>query len=516
MATFPLAAVDTNLRARFKDLTPGWLRFPGGCPSSSYNYGTDSYDATYLDFLWPVPSYTDETGNGIMNSTAPRAYGSGGSCAGQNRASLFSMAGILGKQKFSDVALLSDNAGAAGQIVTLNGWTDEPANAGIFAALHKNEKIIAYELINEPFLDTTKPGAVFPNTTLYMQKMFNISSHVFLGNPDAQVMLPGYGGCGERDSVTEWLSHSPRFWNFTTQHHYPCGTSTFDITGTCVSPFSTILNAEQLVMSMLADPGVPVAITEFVIDGIATQEKNFYTGNNHTPSRGYTIFLGALNAEYGLRLVATGKVSHLGVQAITDNMKGVLTNNIGHDWEVDFYDVAFRGQEILAGQPGISPTNTSIPPYGWNLSPNDPNATPWDFYLSAFAVGYGVASRATTFSDFALATLVVGGGNASDGVTTMPALYALALANSTGSSVVVINHGNLSIPFTISDSAGPLPPQVTTHTAWTVDQNTTNVALGVALDSNNAHVPYVVPQPLVPANSGELISLPYSIMTVYF
>lgn len=494
MATMPLAAVDTDLRNRFRDLAPGWLRFPGGCPADTYNFAREEYSLVYQNFLYPYPARFDSG-----NLSLPVFYGSPGTCAAQSSNSLYTMAAILGGQKFSDVNNLAMYAGSPGHIVTLNGWSDDPANAGVFAARHMHEGIIAYELTNEPQLNPD-PAAPFPTKEFYMQKMANISRYVFAADLGARVMLPSFGDLGNKDSIDAWLVNNSRFWNFTTMHLYPCGDES------CY--FQTLLNAPSMVRNR-ADPLVPVAITEFAIDVLDNG-----TGYTRNANPRYTTYSGAINAEFGLRLIETGVVSHVGVQAITDNMKGILTNSYDHHWDVGFYDTTFRGER------GGIPTNTSTFPFGWNDPPYDPvynpYPVPWDLYLSAFAVGYSVASKASNYADFVYKTNVQGGGTAYDNVTSIPAIYALAFGNSTGLSLVVINKSNVSVPISVSDTAGAIPGSVLVQTAWTVDPNTANIALGVAVDSTGANVTYITPPPFVPTDSSAIYAPPYSIMAIYW
>jgi hypothetical protein len=135
---------DHHLSEMAENMSIGWLRYPGGTGSDTFDWTTGQMQQAWVKLFQGTDQYDK-----LYNALKVLA-GKGGA-------------------KFYDASALSNEVGSAGLIVCVNGFTDTAASAGSFAAYARAHgiKVLAWELSNEPYLFS----GFFADATDYANKM---------------------------------------------------------------------------------------------------------------------------------------------------------------------------------------------------------------------------------------------------------------------------------------------------------------------------------------------------------
>jgi hypothetical protein len=361
---------DHHLKAMAEDMSIGWLRYPGGTGSDTFDWRTGQ-----MQQAWVCQFQNTGQFDQLQNALEVLA-GKGGA-------------------RFYDAAALSNEVGSAGLIVCVNGYTDTAASARSFAAYARTHgiKVLAWELSNEPYLFSE----FFADATDYANQMQPFAQAIKAVDPDAKIALSASDAGNQRKKWDDALSaYSPRYWDLIVYHQYPSTLSNVTDTSTLMSLLNDVLvnGTSSYVTSQIVPRfgAMPVIITEF--------DPSNGSGTNGLSS---TLYGGVWAAEYALRLSSSGQVQRVGMHQLINTSGIELTNN--HLTDV-----------LLAYSQGRTIDTTHMN---------------FGYFQSAQAVAYAVACSALNSASHVYSTSVVGGSTvslASGG--TAPALYAKAYARS--------------------------------------------------------------------------------------
>jgi hypothetical protein len=363
---------DHHLSEMAEDMSIGWLRYPGGTGSDTFDWTTGQMQEAWVKlFQNTYPDQYDKLHNALKVLA-----GKGGA-------------------KFNDAAALSNEIGSVGLIVCVNGFTDTAASAGSFAAYAKAHgiKVLAWELSNEPYVFSE----FFSDATHYANQMQPFAEAIKAVDPDAKIALSASDAGNPRKKWDDELSaYSPRFWDLIVYHQYPSTLSIVTDTSTLMDLLNDVLVNEtsSYVTSQIVPRfgAMPVIITEF--------DPSNGSGTNGLSS---TLYGGVWAAEYALRLSSSGQVQRVGVHQLINPSGIELTND--HLTDV-----------LLAYSQGRTIDTTHMN---------------FGYFQSAQAVAYGVACSALNSASHVYSTSVVGGSTVSlASCGTAPALYAQAYKRS--------------------------------------------------------------------------------------
>ena len=361
---------DHHLSEMAEDMSIGWLRYPGGTGSDTFDWTTGQMQEAWVHQFRSTDQYDK-----FYNALKVLA-GKGGA-------------------KFYDEAALSNEVGSVGLIVCVNGFTDTAASAGSFAAYARAHgiKVLAWELSNEPYVFSE----FFADATDYANKMQPFAQAIKAADPDAKIALSASDAGNQRKKWDDTLSaYSPRYWDLIVYHQYPSTLSNVTDTSTLISLLNDVLvnGTSSYVTSQIVPRfgSMPVIITEF--------DPSNGSGSNGLSS---TLYGGVWAAEYALRLSSSGQVQRVGMHQLINPSGIELTDD--HLTDV-----------LLAYSQGRTVDTTHMN---------------FGYFQSAQAVAYAVASSALNSASHVYSTSVVGGSTmslASGG--TVPALYAQAYERS--------------------------------------------------------------------------------------
>lgn len=403
---------DTNLQRYANLLSPGWLRFPGGTTGDAFNWSNGLTVASWIDEL---NASNDAFAGTLCQYTYEPLIGKGGAM-------------------FTNFASMAANLGGARIIVTINGFTDSSNSAGAFAAyaLSHHIPVAAWELCNEPY--TLKgPGNFFASGSDYADKMKPYRDAIKTADSNAVVALyfgdPAYNYSVWNNGLT---NYSNRYWDAAVYHHYP--------------PLPVGASFNDL---MALDNGIlftnTTFVTNYLIRGNNSNVTFFITEMN--PSKGdgnggqnpptSTLYGGIYCAEYILRLSAVPRMTFVGSFQML-NGSGVGTTN-------DFSNAVSRAATL-----GYV-TNTDGLPFGYFLSAQG----------TAEAVVYWALNRSIATYPTFIGTNCPPVLRDTNGLTTMPAIYAQAYQGGNGKRYVVLtNKGSNAVPVQITQDGVALTNQL--------------------------------------------------------
>ena len=372
---------------------------------------------------------------------------------------------------FTNFASLAGSVGGARIIVTINGFTDSSASAGAFAAyaLTNHIPVAAWELCNEPY--TLKgPGNFFTNGTDYADKMKPYRDAIKAADSNAVVALyfgdPAYNYSGWNNGLT---NYSNRYWDAAVYHHYPplpVGSSFSDL----MALDNGILFTNTAFVTNYLIPGNNSNVTFFITE--MNPSKGNGNGGQYPPTS--TLYGGIYCTEYMLRLSRIPRMTFVGSFQLL-NQSGVGTTN-------DFGYAVNRAATL-----GYV-TNTVGLPFG--------------YFLSAQATAEAVASWALNRSVAVYPTTIGTNGPTvprdTNGVTTMPAIYAQAYQGGNGKRYVLLtNKGSNTVPVQITQDGEALTNQfLETYVTGTGPSFiNTNPPLGnVVIQTRMATNPVTIPE----------------------
>src|SRR5579871_507427 len=190
---------DYRFNTRAAKIGFGWVRFPGGNTSDSYNWQTGQED----------PAWVAQLASDGVQQAAEQVAGKGGA-------------------RIIDAANRANFLGAS-LIVCVNGFTDTAQSAGQLAAYVKANQIpvVAWELSNEPYLYPD----FFPTATAYLDKMKPYRDAIKAVDPNAvvAVFIRDTSNSGPQNAWDQAIAAYPnKYWDAITFHHYPPLLSTRD------------------------------------------------------------------------------------------------------------------------------------------------------------------------------------------------------------------------------------------------------------------------------------------------
>lgn len=390
---------DTNFQNITATLSPGWLRYPGGATEDAFYWpaGTNRTD-WFADF--------PEQEQVLLNDTTVLCPGKGGA-------------------QFTDFAAMCANVGGARIVVTINAFTDDTNSAGAFAAfaLSNHISVAAWELCNEPYVMAGTNSLFWANATQYASKMKPYRDAIKAADPNAVVAVY-YDDAGQpfpNNWDNDLANYTNQFWDAVVYHHYPKlpGNASFaNLMALDNWQLASNTTAHVNYLTGLNKSNVTYLISEFAPamgDG---------TGGQNPPTA--TLYGGIYTAEYVLRLSSMPQMTFVGPYQLLDDAGIALTNN-------EFQPVQ---KAVDQGRT----TNTAGLPFG--------------YYLSAQVCGSAVVNWALTRSTAVYATSPITNGPVvpidTNGIATIPAIYAQACAGGNGRRYVLLtNKGSNAAPVEI-------------------------------------------------------------------
>ena len=440
---------DTNFQRYASQLSPGWLRFPGGRTSDAFSWSNGLTVATWINEL---NASNDAFAGTLCQYTYEPLIGKGG-------------------LMLTDFASLAQSVGGARTIVTINGFTDTSNSAGAFAAyaLKNHIPVAVWELCNEPY--TLKgPGNFFASGADYADKMKPYRDAIKAADPNAVVALyfgdPAYNFSGWNDGLT---NYSNRYWDAAVYHHYPplpMGAAFRDL----MALDNAILYTNTAFVTDYLIPGNNSNVTFFITE--MNPAKGNGNGGQFPPTG--TLYGGIYCAEYFLRLSVIPRMTFVGSFQLL-NQSGVGTTN-------DFGNAVARAATL-----GYV-TNTVGLPFG--------------YFLTAQATAEAVAYWALNRSVAVYLTIVGTNGPTvfqdTNGLATMPAIYAQAYQGGNGKRYVLLtNKGSAAVPVQITQDGAALSNQfLETYVTGTDPSymNTNPATENVVIQAQMATNPVTIPE----------------------
>jgi hypothetical protein len=383
---------DTNFQQITATLSPGWLRYPGGALEDAFEW-TNGLTMTNVISKFP------QAEQNLLNDTVEILPGKGGAL-------------------FGDFAAMCASVGGAQIVVCINGFTDPTNSAGAFAAyaLTNHIPVAAWELCNEPYVFSgTASKDFFLNATDYVARMKPYRDAIKAVNSNAVVAIY-FNDAGEPEPNTwdnDLKNYTDKYWDAVVYHHYPV----LPTNGVAFSNLMALDNWElasnttsRMLNYLIPDnnSNVTFLITEYAPargDGM---------GGQSPPCT--TLYGGIYAAEYLLRMSTLPQMSFVGpYQLLNPNGIDQTNNNF---------------QAVTTAYHAGRSTNTAGLKFG--------------FFLGAQVAGEAVADWALTRSTAVYATTVGANGPVvpmdTNGITTMPAIYAQAYQGGNGKRYVVLTN----------------------------------------------------------------------------
>ncbi len=399
---------DTNMQRFAAMLSPGWLLFPAGTTGDAFNWQTGLTDTNWVNAI----GMTENPGNNASNLTATTVQ------------ALLGKGGVW----FTNFAGLADNLGGAKIIVCINGFTDtNPADAGAFAAfaLSNHIHVSAWELCNEPYLFQGSNN-FFPSGADYANDMLPYNNAIKAADSNAVVAVffsdPARPGMSW-DNALKRYGATNQYWNAVVYHYYPELPTNAPIDDLMALDNGILFsNSALYVTNVLMQDSA--SNTTFLLTEMNPNLGNGDGGQNLPTS---SLYGGIYDTEYIMRLSTCPSVSFAGSYQLVDG-SGVDTTN-------DFWNAV-----TTAAADGYV-TNTVGLPFGYFLSAQG----------SAQAVAYWAINRSTAVYATTVGTNCPVVPMDTNGLTSMPSIYALAYQGDNGRRYVVLtNKGSNAVPVQIT------------------------------------------------------------------
>jgi hypothetical protein len=444
---------DTNMQHYAAMLSPGWLLFPAGETGDAFKWSTGLTQTNWVNEIATKVGPNSDTPT-LTQNTIKSTLGKGGVW-------------------FTNFAALAENLGGARIIVCINGFTDTNTSAGDFAAYAQSNhiQVAAWELCNEPYLFSGQTN-FFTNSADYATRMKPFRDAIKAVDSNAVVAVffsdPARTGTSWDNGLG---SYSNQYWDAVAWHYYPelpTNVSFADLmamdNGNLFS--NTTMYVTNVLMAKNTNANTSFFLTEFN-PGPAGD-----TGTQSAPSS--SLYGGIYGAEMVMRLSTCPRVIFAGSYQLV-NGSGVDTTN--SEWNpVD-----------KAATNGVT-TNTTGLPFG--------------YFLSAQGSGEAVAYWALNRSTAVYATTV--GTNCplvpmdTNGVTTMPAVYAQAYQGGNGKRYVLLtNKGSNPVTVQITEGTNAVTNQFLETYVTGTDPSVVNSnppTNNVVIQSQNTNNPVTIPQ----------------------
>jgi hypothetical protein len=403
---------DTNMQRIASTLSPGWLLFPAGTTGDAFNW---SSGLTVQSWVNEIATNGNSSASNLCQNTFNALIGKGGAW-------------------FTNFAGMAANLGGARIIVCVNAFTDTTNSAGAFAAfaLSNHIPVAVWELCNEPYLfqGTTN---FFTNGTDYANKMLPYRNAIKAADSNAVVAVfftdPGLPGAAWNKALG---SYSNQYWDAVVYHHYPRLPSGSTFAGLMAMDNGVLFsNTTSYVTNNLMTnnaANVTYLLTEL--------NPNLGNGDGTQNPPTSTLYGGIYASEYVMRLSTIPQMRFAGSYQ--------LVNGSGVDMTNKFWNA------VTTAAAGNYVTNTAGLPFGYFLSAQG----------SAEAVAYWALNRSTAV----YATTVGTNGPTvpmdTNGVGTMPAIYAQAYQGGNGKRYVLLtNKGSNTVPVQITQDGVALTTQ---------------------------------------------------------
>ena len=426
-------------------LSPGWIRYPGGIVSDAFNWQT-----------------------GLMNSSWVTEFSS--TAFATTLTDSIEEVGGKGGQQFLDVGREAILLGAK-LIVVINGYTDTAADAGALATLAKNNHIpvAVWELCNEPYFFASnffKPtsGPVADAGAYYAGLMQPYYNAIKDADSTAVVAL-FFSDPGNPDPTwdSSVAGYSPQYWDAITYHFYGAETSGTDFSQWMADENANLYgNSASYVTDYVAPKNLPT--TKYLVSEFNPTGSDL--GNNPSLTNG-TLYAGIYAAEYIMRMSTVPSVLHVGMHALSSTY-GVNANN-RHFSEVQN---AYNDQTMI---------DTATLIYG--------------FFPSAEAQGVAIINGVLRNATQVYSTTVTGGATvAATGLSPIPALYAQGYNGPEGQSLVITNKSATAHTVTVNLNgpavSGSLPLTFITGTDPSMNNTaTTDIAVPIQTSSSTNPIP---------------------------
>jgi hypothetical protein len=407
---------DTNMQYYASMLQPGWLLFPAGSTGDAFNWQTGLTDTNWVIHLG-MDEGPNNTASNLCAGTVQPLIGKGGAW-------------------FTNFASLAQNLGGAKIIVCINGFTDTNASeAGAFAAfaLSNHIQVAAWELCNEPYL-FYGTNDFFTNGADYASQMYPYYNAIKTADSNAVVAVffsdPARPGMSWDNTLS---GYSNPYWNAAVWHYYPELPTNVSFSDLMAMDNGNLCSNTTLYVTNILltnnPPNSTFLLTEFAPGPPSS------SGTVNPPTG--TLYGGIYGAEMVMRLSTCPQMSYAGSYQLID-AAGVDTTN------------DFKSATTKAASNGYT-TNTTGLPFG--------------YFLSAQGMGQAVAFWAINRSTAVYPTTI--GTNCptvpmdTNGITSMPAIYAVAYQGDNGRRYVVLtNKGSNGVSVEITQNSLPVTNQL--------------------------------------------------------
>jgi len=466
---------DTNLQRFASILSPGWLLFPGGSTADAFSWSTGQTDTNWVAEMGLYEGPNNPASN-LTAGTVQPLLGKGGAW-------------------FTNFASLAQNVGGAKIIVCINGFTDTNTSAGAFAAfaLSNHIHVSAWELCNEPYLFSGS-NYFFTNGVDYANKMKPYRDAIKAADSNAVVAVffsdPGRPGTIWDDALA---TYSNAWWDAVVYHYYPDSPTNISFADVMAIDNGLLFsNSSLFVTNTLIAKTTNANNPTFLLTEFAPGNA---TGNGSGTPPTSSLYGGIYAAEMVMRLSTCPRMSFAGSYQLV-NQAGVDTTN-------DFKSA------VTKAAANKYTTNTVGLPFGYFLSAQG----------SAEAVAYWAINRSTAVYATAVGTNGPTVPMDTNGVTSMPALYAQAYQGGNGKHYVLLtNKGSNSVPVQIQQDGTSLTNQfletfVTGPDPSVLNSNppaTNNVDIKTGTVTN----PVVIPQFSVVRLEWQVATIPTPSLTV--
>ncbi len=441
----PVEYYDYRFNALAVQLSPGWVRFPGGISSDPYNWKDGKEEPAWVAQLVHAAGTPPDIAS-LLQKMELYVAGKGGGM-------------------FIDAANRANLLGAR-MVVCVNAFTGSVRSVGDLAAYAKANGIpvAVWELANEPYLFT--PG-FFRSGADYVAQMRPYRDAIKAVDPNAAVAI-FFDNAGNGNAKSAWddsiAAYPDKYWDVVTYHQYPARSlgkfSDWVAAENEVLATGTNLRVTDYLMPM-NPPGMRFLVSEF--------DPSLGSGLPPPSLTNGTLYGGIFVAEYTMRMSTVPSVLLVGSHALPA-IGGVDARN-------------FHYLEVQAA----AESGTSIDTLTLNF----------DFYLSAQGLGAAIANSVLKAAVESNKTTTAGGLTVSSGSGQMPALYAQSYSDAAGRlSVLVTNKSDTAhqIGIRVNGSAPPGPFAIR-FIAGT-DGSTTNSASNpnaVAIQNASSGNPVTVP-----------------------
>jgi hypothetical protein len=384
---------DTNMQYFASMLSPGWLLFPAGSTGDAFDWATGQTDTNWVNEFTAKGDSTIAT---LTQDTVKSLVGKGGVW-------------------LTNFASLAGNLGGAKIMVCVNGFTDSSTSIGAEAAfaLSNHIPVAVWELCNEPY-NLKGSNNFFSNGTDYANKMKPFHDAIKAADPNAVVAV-FYSDPGNPD--TAWDNalnkYTNQYWEAVAYHYYPRMGTNYSFQNLMALDNANLASNSTLYVSNVFMPSNSANVT-FLLTELNPNLGNSSGSTQYPPTS--TLYGGIFASEYIMRLSTMPRVGFAGSYQLVDG-SGVDTTNS------NYYAVTNAAAHGFV-------TNTQNDSFGYFLSAQG----------SAEAVAFWALNRSTVVYPTTVGSNCPVVSMDTNGITTMPAVYAQAYNGCNGKRYVLLTN----------------------------------------------------------------------------